>query len=114
MNNRGIKVVIDTKGKFLIEKNKVAGFNPLNQTIYLKKNPTYLAALHESFHAEQYFSMTPSEYSLLSILEKEEYVYNHIMNSDIFTDAEKYSAQRYIFSIRNNGVWPTSDWKGYD
>lgn len=45
---------------------------------------------------------------------REEYVFKRIMESNLFNEAEKYTAQRYIYYIRNNKQWPPIDWKGYD
>ena len=113
MESIGIGVEIDSKGNVL-KGDYVAGFNPLDGVIYIKKKPTKLSARHEAFHAEQYLSLGKDKYLKLRPELREEYVFKRIMESNLFNEAEKYTAQRYIYYIRNNKQWPPIEWKGYD
>jgi hypothetical protein len=73
MNGKGIKVVIDEKGKILPDF-AAGGFDPRTGQIVLKKDPTYLSAMHESYHAKQWIEIGEENYLKLSTLEREEYV----------------------------------------
>lgn len=106
-----INVTFDKKNKIL-KGTIVAGFDSSTGTIYIKKNPTKLSVLHEAYHAEQFTNVGKPEYLKLSTIEKEEYVFRQIMESNLFNAPEKLSAQKYIFKLRN-GYWPPSDWKGF-
>ncbi|CAD5899479.1 conserved hypothetical protein [Carnobacterium maltaromaticum] len=107
-----IDVTFDKKNKIL-KGTIVAGFDSSTGTIYIKKNPTKLSVLHEAYHAEQFTDLGKPEYLKLSTIEKEEYVFKQIMESNLFNTSEKLSAQKYIFKLRN-GYWPPADWKGFN
>ncbi|WP_432777150.1 zincin-like metallopeptidase toxin domain-containing protein [Brevibacillus gelatini] len=113
MSANNINVVIDKKDKIL-PSNAAAGFNPETGEIVLRREPTYLSALHESYHAKQWRQIGKENYLKQSIIEREEYVYNEIMrNKDKFSDAEILFSQRYIYKLRY-GNWPPKDWKGFE
>ncbi|MTH55002.1 transposase [Bacillus mangrovi] len=113
MHANGISVKIDKKG--ILPNNVAAGFDPHEGAIYLRKKPTYLSATHEGFHAKQWKELGMEKYQLQTRIEKEEHVYKKIIeNKHKYNQEEIYEAQRYIFSLRNNGMWPSKDWKGYD
>ncbi|MDH6373847.1 hypothetical protein M2444_005690 [Paenibacillus sp. PastF-3] len=113
MNGKSIKVVIDEKGKILPDF-AAGGFDPRTGQIVLKKDPTYLSAMHESYHAKQWIEIGKEKYLKLSTLEREEYVYNKIMkNKDLYTSEEILFSQRYIYKLRN-GEWPPPEWKGVE
>lgn len=113
MNVKNIKVVIDEKGKILPDF-AAGGFDPKTGQIVLKKEPTYLSAMHESYHAKQWLETGKEEYLKLSTLEREEYVYSQIMkNKDLYTAEEILFSQRYIYKLRT-GEWPPPEWKGFE
>jgi hypothetical protein len=113
MNGKGIKVVIDKKGKILPDF-AAGGFDPRTGQIVLKKNPTSLSAMHESYHAKQWIEIGKENYLKLSTLEREGYVYNQIMkNKDLYTSEEILFSQRYIYKLRNS-EWPPTGWKGFE
>lgn len=119
MNTLGINVIVDKKGSIL-PPGVEGGFDYNIGQIVLKSsepkggNPTYLSALHESYHAKQWLEIGKEKYKALPVLEREEYVYNQIMmNKDKFNDVEILFSQRYIFRVRY-GQWPPSDWKGFE
>ncbi|MFN2748265.1 zincin-like metallopeptidase toxin domain-containing protein, partial [Bacillus sp. z60-18] len=112
MHEQNIKVIIDKKDNIL-PNNVAAGFNPETGEIVLRREPTYLSALHESYHAKQWSKLGKEKYLKQSVLEREEYVYNEIMkNKDKFSNAEVLFSQRYIYKLRF-GNWPPHDWKGF-
>ncbi|CAH1222271.1 hypothetical protein PAECIP111893_04838 [Paenibacillus plantiphilus] len=113
MNAKNIRVVIDSKGKIL-PSFADGGFNPKTGQIVLKKEPTYLSAKHESYHAQQWLELGQEKYLKLTILEREEYVYSQIMkNKDLYTSEEILFSQKYIFKLRT-GEWPPPGWKGFE
>ncbi|MCD1261601.1 hypothetical protein B5M42_022620, partial [Paenibacillus athensensis] len=113
MNEKNIRVVIDSKGKIL-PSFADGGFNPTTGQIVLKKEPTYLSAKHESYHAQQWLELGQEQYLKLTTLEREEYVYSQIMkNKDLYTSAEILFSQKYIFKLRT-GEWPPPGWKGFE
>lgn len=82
--------------------------------IYLRRQPTLLSALNESYHAQQWRELGKENYLKQSTLEREEYVYNEIMkNRDMFSKEEILFSQRYIFKLRH-GDWPPKDWLGLE
>ncbi|WP_242479937.1 zincin-like metallopeptidase toxin domain-containing protein [Bacillus cereus group sp. N21] len=112
MSENNIKVVLDKKENIL-PSSAAAGFDPQTGQIVLRRKPTYLSALHESYHAKQWRELGKENYLKQSTLEREEYVYNEIMrNKDGFSEAEILFSQRYIHRLRY-GVWPSQDWKGF-
>ncbi|KJB84982.1 hypothetical protein AZ66_27510, partial [Paenibacillus sp. E194] len=116
MGNKGIKVIVDRKGKiykeYKIPPNVAAMFDNINGRIILRPNPRILDALHESYHANHWLDVGSQPYSVLKRLEREEFVYETIMkNKHLFTETEIYEAQRYIQFVRT-GNWPLKDWKG--
>ncbi|MCR2803396.1 zincin-like metallopeptidase toxin domain-containing protein [Paenibacillus soyae] len=113
MSEKNIKVVIDEKGKIL-PSFAAGGFDPKTGQIVLKKEPTYLSTMHESYHAKQWLEIGKEEYLKLSTLEREEYVYNQIMkNKDLYTSEEILFSQRYIYKLKN-GEWPPPVWRGFE
>ncbi len=60
MKEQNIKVVIDGKGKILPEY-VAGGFDPKNGQIVLKKEPTYLSAMHGSYHAKHWIEIGKEE-----------------------------------------------------
>ncbi|MGE7753339.1 zincin-like metallopeptidase toxin domain-containing protein [Lysinibacillus fusiformis] len=113
MSANNIKVVIDKKGNIL-PSNAAAGFNPELGQIVLRREPTALSALHESYHAQQWRQLGKENYLKQSTLEREEYVYNEIMRKkDKFSEEEILFSQRYIYKLRS-GNWPPQDWKGFE
>ncbi|MBY7736396.1 WXG100 family type VII secretion target [Paenibacillus polymyxa] len=108
-----IKVLIDKKDKILPE-SAAAGFNPATGEIVLRKEPTNLSAIHESYHAKQWKELGKDNYLQQSTLEREEFVYNEIMkNKELFNDGEILFSQKYIYKLRN-GDWPPPGWKGFE
>ncbi|PZT52165.1 WXG100 family type VII secretion target [Paenibacillus silvae] len=113
MNEQNIKVVIDGKGKILPEY-VAGGFDPKTGQIVLKKEPTYLSAMHESYHAKHWIEIGKEEYLKLSVLEREGYVYNQIMkNKELYTFEEILFSQRYMYKLKN-GEWPPPEWSGFE
>ncbi|AEI45642.1 zincin-like metallopeptidase toxin domain-containing protein [Paenibacillus mucilaginosus] len=113
MASNNIKVVIDKKDNIL-PSSAAAGFDPDTGEIVLRREPTYLSALHESYHANQWSKLGKDDYMKQSALEREEYVYNEIIrNKDKFSEAEILFSQRYIYKLRS-GHWPPQDWKGFN
>ena len=101
MKNKGIDVVVDKKGKRLIG-NKMAGFDYSNGTIYIRKDAGVIDLYHEGYHAQQYLEIGKDSYIALGTLNREEYVYEHIMkNKSLFNEAELQGATSYIESLRN-------------
>jgi hypothetical protein len=99
MNEQGIEVVVDKKGK--LGDDKRAAFDNQTGTIYLKKGATEYEAFHEQQHAEQWREMGKEAYNKQSRWQKEQYVYDQIMkNRENFSDAELDHAKKYIDSER--------------
>ncbi|MEB9897314.1 zincin-like metallopeptidase toxin domain-containing protein [Bacillus cereus] len=97
MNDIGIKVILDKKGKIL-PGNVAGGFDPYTGQMVLRPDASLLSALHESYHAKQFRELGQENYLKQSRAEREEYVYNEIMkNKEKFSAEEIYEAQRYIF-----------------
>ncbi|WP_342424301.1 zincin-like metallopeptidase toxin domain-containing protein [Paenibacillus sp. FSL E2-0178] len=113
MNAKNIRVIIDSEGKIL-PSFADGGFNPKTGQIVLKKEPTYLSAKHESYHAQQWLELGQEKYLKLTTLEREEFVYSQIMkNKDLYTSEEILFSQKYIFKLRT-GEWPPPGWKGFE
>lgn len=112
MNEIGIKVIPDKKER-LLSDDVAAGFDPYIGRIVLRRNPTYLSAMHESYHARQWKELGKENYLKQSRLDREEYVYNEILkNKNKFSEAEVLYSMRYIYKVRF-GEWPPLDWKGF-
>ncbi|MCM1056092.1 MAG: DUF6531 domain-containing protein [Firmicutes bacterium] len=100
MRERGIKVIIDKKGRVL-QDSRVAGFDYSKGIIYIKKKPGVLDLYHEGYHAEQYLKIGQESYMGLDRLAREEYVYGRIVeNSSLFNAAELKMSQNYILNLR--------------
>lgn len=113
MQGNNIEVIVDKKENILPEFAD-GGFDPKTGQIVLKKEPTYLSTMHESYHAKQWLELGKEEYLKLSTLDREEYVYSQIMkNKDLYTVEEILFSQKYIFKLRTGG-WPPPGWKGFE
>ncbi len=100
MNSLGINVVVDKKGTVLYG-NKAAGFDYSTGTIYIRKKPGVIDLYHEGYHAEQYLNVGKENYINFGSLNREEYVYQRIMeNSTLFNDVELNNATKYISGLR--------------
>ncbi|HEY2495016.1 MAG TPA: zincin-like metallopeptidase toxin domain-containing protein [Paenibacillus sp.] len=112
INGKGIKVIIDKKGNMLPD-DVAAGFDPYTGGIILRRDPTYLGVIHESYHAKQWTQLGKENYLKQSRLEREEYVYNEILkNKDKFSEGEVLYSMRYIYKVRF-GEWPPQNWKEF-
>lgn len=57
---------------------------------------------HEGYHAQQYLEIGKDNYIAMGTLNREEYVYEHIMeNKSLFNNAELQGATEYIEELRN-------------
>ena len=93
-------MVVDKKGTVLYG-NKAAGFDYSTGTIYIRKKLGVVDLYHEGYHAEQYLNVGKENYINLGSLNREEYVYQRIMeNSNLFNAVELNAATNYINSLR--------------
>ena len=99
MHEQGIKVTIDQKGK-LLPPNVVAGFDYGTGNIVIRKNPTVVSLYHEGFHAQQFLELGKDKYVALGRLAREEYVYEKIVSSGMFNEAEILHSEHYIQKLR--------------
>lgn len=110
MRDIGVKVIYDMKGKVL-KGDYVAGYDPKQKIMYLKKPPSTYQAEHEGHHAKQHNKLGDEAYNDQSRLQKETYVRDELMkNKEILTEQQINHANAYIKSIEN-GYWPPYDYK---
>ncbi|PEM38856.1 hypothetical protein CN634_11520 [Bacillus pseudomycoides] len=111
LSKQGIEVVIDKK---IVPRGKAGGFDPETGKIYFRGRPSQIAAYHENVHAQQWLELGKENYLKQTVLQREEHVYNKIMeNRANFTRAEIIATERYIYSLRN-GHWPPYGWPPAD
>ena len=99
MNEKGIKVVIDKKGKIL-PTNVAAGFNYSTGQVIIRNKPSLISLYHEGFHAQQYLELGVDKYISIGRLAREEYVYENIVKSNLFNEAELAHSEWYINKLR--------------
>lgn len=99
MNENGIKVVVDKSGKIL-PSNVAAGFDYNTGQVVIRNNPSLVSLYHEGFHAQQYIELGKDEYISIGRLAREEYVYENIVSSDMFNEAELAHSEWYINKLR--------------
>ncbi|WP_208353555.1 zincin-like metallopeptidase toxin domain-containing protein [Pseudaestuariivita rosea] len=79
--------------------NAAAAFNPKTGTLYLRQDASHYEAFHELSHAKQWSELGPEAYGRLSKFEREQYVFNRIIdNANEFNDLQLGHAGNYIIS----------------
>lgn len=99
MNEKGIKVLVDKKGKIL-PSFAAAGFDYNTGRIIIRKNPSLVSLYHEGYHAQQFIELGADEYINIGRLAREEYVYENIVSSGMFNEAEISHSEWYIKKLR--------------
>ncbi|RZK34118.1 MAG: hypothetical protein EOO61_14135 [Hymenobacter sp.] len=112
----GVKLVTVESGYLLdgfdlyhhmVTNGKRAAFDRTRATVYMRKGFTYYEIAHEASHAKHWHEIGDQQYSLLSDLEKETYVYEAlILKAKNLTADELIDAKLYINRVRRLSNYP--------
>ncbi|MFO0759487.1 MAG: zincin-like metallopeptidase toxin domain-containing protein [Byssovorax sp.] len=92
LSSRGVKLKVGSKN---LPQGKAAAFDSKSQVMILGDNPTEYEVAHEMAHLQQWEELGYEAYSKLSVVAKEQYVYDTLTSSSLWenlTEEEKYHA----------------------
>ncbi|TGE03327.1 zincin-like metallopeptidase toxin domain-containing protein [Hymenobacter fodinae] len=96
--------------QYMDENGMRAGFSSLHRKIYVRRAVTYYELVHEMKHAQHWANLGEQQYDRLSVLQKETYVFEELMNEKHnLTSKEVVDAYRYLNKLRADyGIDPLS------
>jgi len=93
--------------QYMVTNGKRAAFDRTRATVFVQRGFTYFEIAHEANHARHWHEIGDEQYALLTVLEKETYVYNALMlEPKKLTAAELIDAKLYINRVRRDFDYP--------
>jgi hypothetical protein len=101
LDKRGFKLRLD--GNDVLPPNVAAGFDGVEKEIIFRRNATEFEVWHELSHLRQYQQLGPDAYNTLTMVQKEQFVFDLLENSKKrwfgMSERERLEAIDYILRI---------------